>query len=127
MSEYIKKTSAIEAIKAIKYGLWEVDIPSPSCPEYVEHHEQITELMGICDKRIEMIQNMPSANEWIPVEDRLPEYGEVVLVCGVKGGVYTAMLKKEYWYGWWKMNARNHFCEPLAWMPLPEPFRRDDG
>jgi len=64
---------------------------------------------------------------WIPVEERLPEYEKIVLVCGVKGGVYTAMLKTDGWNGWWKMNTRNHWCEPLAWMPLPEPYRRDDG
>jgi hypothetical protein len=70
---------------------------------------------------MEALETVLSHGEWIPVEERLPEYGEVVLVCGVKGGVYTAMLKTDGWNGWWKMNTRNHWCEPLAWMPLPEP------
>lgn len=62
---------------------------------------------------------------WIPVTERLPEDDTVVLVCGKSGGVYTAIHNnsKTWIHGWWKMNSKNHHCNPTAWMPLPEPYK----
>lgn len=61
---------------------------------------------------------------WIPVEQALPEDDTVVLVCGKSGGIYTAIHNnsKAWIRGWWKMNSKNHYCNPTAWMPLPEPY-----
>lgn len=36
----------------IRYALWEVDIPSPTVPEYVEHHQQIQELIALVDEKM---------------------------------------------------------------------------
>ena len=36
----------------IRYALWEVDIPSPTIPEYVEHHEQIQKLIALVDEKM---------------------------------------------------------------------------
>ena len=59
---------------------------------------------------------------WIPVTERLPENGEIVLVCGERGGIYTAYCNSAYKNpGWHKMNSKNHYCNPTHWMPLPEP------
>ena len=62
---------------------------------------------------------------WIPVTKRLPEDDTVVLVCGKGGGVYTAIHNnsKTWIRGWWKMNSKNHHCNPIAWMPLPKPYK----
>lgn len=62
---------------------------------------------------------------WIPVTERLPEDDTVVLVYGKSGGIYTAIHNnsKTWIRGWWKMNSKNHHCDPIAWMPLPEPFK----
>lgn len=56
MSDNISRQSALDALKAIWHGLWEIDIPSPAgCPEYVEHHEQIQHMMGVVDGWIKKI------------------------------------------------------------------------
>jgi hypothetical protein len=62
---------------------------------------------------------------WISVTERMPEDDTVVLVCGKSGGVYTAIHNnsKTWIRGWWKMNSKNHHCNPVAWMPLPEPYK----
>ncbi len=67
------------------------------------------------------------AQDWIPVTERLPEDNTVVLVCGKSGGVYTAIHNnsKTWTRGWWKMNSRNHHCNPTAWMPLPKPYKME--
>ena len=61
MVEMIDKKTCIDALKAIKHGLWEIDIPSPgNCPEYIEHHKQIQEMMGVVDNWIFRLNTTPS-------------------------------------------------------------------
>lgn len=40
-----KYDMAIKAIHDIKEKVWEIDIPSPTIPEYVEHHEQVMSVL----------------------------------------------------------------------------------
>ena len=60
-------------------------------------------------------------NKWIPVTERLPEVGEVVLACGKRhatSGMFQGVLrnKPNMWH--WKGNTLK---EVTHWMPLPEP------
>ena len=67
--DLIDRQAAIDAVKAIKFGLWEIDIPSPTVPEYREHHEQVTELMGVCDCWIKKLTEYQSVQpDGIPLE-----------------------------------------------------------
>lgn len=70
-----------------------------------------------------------SKPRWIPVTERLPEYGTTVLVCGSQGGIYTARYEraKAEWDrdSWWKLNSKSHICNPTHWMPLPEPPKEE--
>ena len=58
--------------------------------------------------------------KWIPVEDRLPEYENMVLVsCRTKKGIYSinrAYYSDGMWHGSGSMSG------VIAWMPLPEPY-----
>lgn len=63
---------------------------------------------------------------WIPVTERLPEVGKIVLVYGSRGGIYTARLERDGRYAdWHKLNSKTHYCKPTHWMPLPEPPKGD--
>ena len=66
---------------------------------------------------------------WIPVTERLPKYGETVLVYGSQGGIYTARYERARteWGrdSWWKLNSKSHICNPTHWMPLPQPPKED--
>ena len=42
-----KYDMAIKAIHDIKEKVWEIDIPSPTIPEYVEHHEQVKSVLKV--------------------------------------------------------------------------------
>ena len=42
-----KYDMAIEALNDIKEKVWEIDIPSPTIPEYVEHHEQVKSVLKV--------------------------------------------------------------------------------
>ena len=67
--------------------------------------------------------------KWIPVTERLPEYGQPVLVCDVREDyVGMAVLQpakrfvfsksKDYW-DWDRMECQ--IDEFTHWMPLPQP------
>ena len=67
--------------------------------------------------------------KWISVEERLPVYGEKVLVCDthedfvgiavLQKGKYIWWSKKENYWRWNDMDMA--FGEFTHWMPLPEP------
>ena len=110
MSDLISRVEAMDALaKLVPYAI------------YDESTECYTN--GLTDA-YNLICHLPSAQQWIPCSERLPEAGEVVLVYGTRGGIYTAVYNKpepEWKCGWWKLNSKSHKCNPHAWMPLPEP------
>lgn len=64
-----------------------------------------------------LIRNLPSANQWIPCSERMPEEDGRYLctysdfgIC-VDFGLYTD--------GQW-------IIEPIAWMPLPQPWKGEE-
>ena len=59
-TEYVTKNMALEAVEHIRGAIWEVDIPSPTVPEYIEHHEEMQMLMRICDEWIRRISLEPN-------------------------------------------------------------------
>lgn len=71
-------------------------------------------------KAISIINEQPKVGEWIPVEERLPESCEYVLVSCVNGaveyGAYYAGDKD------WSLISTDRQCKVLAWQPLPKPY-----
>ncbi len=59
---------------------------------------------------------------WIPVSERLPEYGQPVLVARVydPGQPLRVEQGKRDVNGWWKVYGAN-VKRVLYWMPIPEP------
>jgi len=81
---------------------------------------------------IEKISKLPSAQpeqQWIPCSERLPAYGEDVLIsiggyCNVGHIVPVNEEEQYHWYfsGWY------HFPNDVdAWMPLPEPWKEGEA
>lgn len=42
----------IEVLQEIREAVWDVDIPSPTVPEYIEHHKQIQSILALIDSKI---------------------------------------------------------------------------
>jgi len=54
VNEFIEQV--ITALQDINHALWEIDIPSPTVPEYIEHHEQIQRVMKLVSEKLEAIR-----------------------------------------------------------------------
>ena len=63
--------------------VWGEDIPSPVCPEYIEHHESIQKILNFIDNELLREENEMSMKElnngWISIEDNLPNDKQQVL------------------------------------------------
>ena len=59
--DLISRQAAIDALDEIRHALWEIDIPSPTVPEYIEHHEQVQSVWKLLDKKQKEFYAMPSA------------------------------------------------------------------
>lgn len=81
------------------------------------------------DCALDTLDALPSAEpRWIPVTERLPGYGEKVLVTfhnkyidRTTIGVSSCYVQKE---GFFSDTPFDY--APIAWMPLPEPWKGED-
>lgn len=118
MKKWIDKDVAILALRMIKQEVWLVDIPSPTIPEYIEHHEQMQHIMRVIDVLIENISTYPI---WNKVSDGLPQLEHQVLTIDIsdfiKLGEFQELDGITYFYD-------GDFFHPVdkvkAWLELPE-------
>lgn len=67
------------------------------------------------------VVDIPSERQWIPVTERLPEYGiDVLTVDGYGEYELNHIIDEEDGEWYWE--------KPIAWMPLPKPWKgeKDD-
>ena len=81
------------------------------------------------DSAISAIKSLPSAQQWIPCSERLPEYdGEMYLVTDYCEQINRRRIHISYCYvnreGFWSDVPVGY--KVIAWMPLPEPYKDGD-
>jgi hypothetical protein len=62
-------------------------------------------------------------NGWIPVSERLPENDKPVLACDKYGNMHHINHIKDYRYPFNISPDNERYYEPIAWQPLPEPYK----
>lgn len=116
MSDLISRQSAIKAI----YALSKKSVP-------------------MLEAAVDEVEALPSAQpepQWIPVSERLPDFGVDVLVCNDEGVQVTA--KRTGWStdtNCWAINYCGYDYDSwdfmtngdiVAWMELPKPYVREE-
>ena len=77
-----------------------------------------------------------NVHKWIPVDDRLPKDDEDVLVCNSQGAMEVCYYHIDDTFypteyadlnetGWYDENDDMLYLEPIAWMPLPTPYKAE--
>jgi hypothetical protein len=73
----------------------------------------------------DLISQGVTVQEWIPVTERLPEAGEIVL-CHMKyGEMYILQRDSHAYYGWAGDRISYATSCVTHWMPLPEPPKEE--
>ena len=112
MSDLISRAAAIDALDEVSKHYTE---------KGREWHPHV-------DLMIYAIKELPSAQQWIPVTEGLPEEGKDVMVCDAYGFIYTAeceVISDDEWLDWQWYESVEYMSKDdvVAWMPLPEPWR----
>ena len=118
MSDLISRQAAIEALRRA---------------------EALTNAFGYHNV-IETIRELPSAQQWTPCAERLPEEHTDVLIIFPRNGTMAVGYYEQFssdgitWYvntgdGWYTtIDDVSDDGIPVAWMPLPEPYKEiSDG
>lgn len=109
-NDLISKQAAIDAFNT---GVDELIVAGKGNAEAVEKY-----LNGVID----MIKELPSAEQWTPCNERLPKETGKYLVCGCWRGKPTEIWICEYitlgTINGWRNNAENPVVS--YWMPLPD-------
>lgn len=97
--------------------------------------------IGLIESYIADMKELPSAQRWIPVSERLPEVNGRYLVtrglnaCGAMWNRvylinYSDLMGLKSERIWWNGNVGKsdfeHIDDVTAWMPLPKPYKEED-
>lgn len=78
--------------------------------------------------RVDDILALPSAQQWIPCDERLPDGGGKYLISVIDGIRHiTTVAKYQPRYKTWDMTGKRSHWRVIAWMPLPEPYREEEA
>ena len=125
MSDLIDREEAMNAIKTSKVSFF---LKSHSgLPKFLKEIKIIHQ--NILNAQEKAINDLPSAQQWIPCSERLPEKEKPVLIClddgTITDGIFYGIGEIIEWDG-----AMDERCfdvdEVVAWMPLPEPYKEGE-
>ena len=106
----------VRAIEQLRQAMEACELGALSLPD------QIDALMDAGKEVLQEVSTLTPPNEWVSVEERLPEPGERVLAtdCGFVGEFYINERGQ-----WQRYNVNCHALlmalDILYWMPLPAP------
>lgn len=117
MSDLISRQKAIDVMRRRRALFCKNRIEYMALPK--DEKARVDEI----DNCISDLVNAPDAEperKWIPVTEALPQNYEQTICIDSRGKIMIGTYGK---YGW---TFPCYMTEPIAWMPLPEPWRGEE-
>ena len=91
--------------------------------KYIENHGYISD--DVKDMAIKALEKQKD-NGWIPVEEKLPEDGVIVLTCDNHENIHVMRHYNFYEYPFSIGPEHERYYMPKVWRPLPEPYKESE-
>ena len=93
--------------------------------DWIEHRIFVQNMSDIDRKTIMELPSAQPEPQWIPVSERLPKVRQWVL-CQCRAGIIDVLRLTDD--GCWYRKSNEIYMSGfvLAWMPLPEPYKRGE-
>ena len=129
MSELIERQAAIDAIHCniVVTGRENAELVAKTMGEFVDRIKALPTIQPevlACGNGELVATPEP---QWIPVSERLPEESEYCIITANDGvGHRTTFAKFQKKAKSWDLTGARSYWRVIAWMPLPEPYGKED-
>ena len=130
MRELIERQAAIDAIHCniVVTGRENAELVAKTMGEFVDRIKALPTIQPevLACGNGELIAKLEP--QWIPVSERLPEESEYCIITANDGvGHRTTFAKFQKKAKSWDLTGARSYWRVIAWMPLPEPYGKEDG
>lgn len=123
MDDLISRQAAIDAVHKSIFDFFDICDDDEESPMTYED-EKLLEINKAITLRIKQLPSAQTEPQWIPVSERLPEEGKMVLISD-DGNIDFGMYEKDGWL--WLFESGTSYWASIekvdAWMTLPAPWR----
>lgn len=123
MNDLISRQSAIDAAHKSIFDFFDICDDDEESP--MTYKDEL--LLEVNKAITTRIKALPSAQQWIPCSERLPE--TEVLCCDDRGEMFIGYLYTDKWSntGYSAENNNCYLIDCIAWMPLPQPWKGESN
>ena len=132
MGDLISRQAAIDTLlfgkEMLSRALDDMDVDNTEREKFSWGH-------GLIESNIYDIEELPSAQQWIPCSERLPEEENKSYWICTDGGYQCECRWTNVNHFWTNLTTDWHwhimdipqYTKVIAWMPLPEPYKGEEG
>lgn len=122
MNEYISRDEAINAIKSLESSM-------PANDNYAKGYDAALGRVQIAVRAVPPAADVQPVNQWISVDDKLPEWDKTVLVWYASDTLFGVSegYGLSWYHGSWRLkDLKGENIRILYWQYLPEKPKEDD-
>lgn len=112
-----------ELVKSLRESAANKRLMTYAADAIMELEAAVNKLLHITNDLETEVDHLERERRWIPVEERLPEKNDDVLIYGKRIGRSGTEYRETWLTSISELEYQGY--TPIAWMPLPEPPKED--